>query len=72
VTAGIGAFNSSCKPIITINGKIINQEPDGAATYKIVAGGKPGNHFIPVTISYFKPDGVRATVSKKLEYTIAE
>jgi hypothetical protein len=72
VTAGIGAYSTRSNPAITINGKAIPINADGMAVYNTIARGRPGKHFIPITITYYRPDGVKATVFKNIEYIIAE
>ena len=72
ITAGLGGFSVVSKPTFVINGKNMPLNTDGVAVYNTIATGKPGRHFIPVTITYFKPDGSQSSISKKIEYTISE
>jgi hypothetical protein len=70
VTAGVGSFTAYAKPRITIDGKEIKLDQDAVAVYKFVATGKPGKHWVPVTIEFSKRDGSRETVWKRCEYVI--
>jgi hypothetical protein len=42
------------------------------AEYGFTAHGKPGKYSIPVKIMFKKPDGTPTSLSKNLEYIIAE
>jgi len=72
INAGIGTISYAPRPVITINGKKIEPNPDGVAVYRQTVNQKPGKYFIPVRIEFIQPDGSPATVSKKLEYIVAE
>ncbi|HEY8896950.1 MAG TPA: hypothetical protein VIM79_19140 [Niastella sp.] len=71
VTAGIGEFTDAMKPRVTINDKEVKLD-DGRAIHQFVADGKPGIHSVIVEIEFYKPDGSKAYVTKRLEYTIAD
>lgn len=68
VYAGVGAFSAASKPTVSINGSVIPLV-DGMATWKTTASGE-GTRSIPVNISFTKPDGSIAKVTKELKYTI--
>lgn len=72
VTAGVGAFSAASKPTIFINGVKTRLNDEGVAIYSLKATGKPGKYTVPVKVEYYKPDGSREFVTKKLEYIIAE
>lgn len=72
VTAGVGAFNVSSKPAITINGAVVKIDENGVAVHKLTTNQKPGKYQVSVRIEYTKPDGSTNIVTKNLEYTIAE
>jgi hypothetical protein len=71
VTAGIGEFTDAMKPRVTINNKDVKPD-DGRAVLQFVADGQPGIHSVMVEIEFYKPDGSKAHVVKRLEYTIAD
>ncbi len=70
ITAGIGEFGLSRKPVIAINGVARNADQEGVAQYSFVATGKPGKYILPVVISFERPDGVRDSLTKMIEYAI--
>ncbi len=69
VVAGVGAFSASAQPTVTIGGGVVPLGPDGSALYKTTANGA-GEHTIPVVISFKKPDGTPASVTKEIKYTV--
>ncbi len=69
ITAGLGAFNKAAKPTVTVDGVVVPLNADGAAEYKMTAGGA-GAYAKKVTISYSKPDGTIARVDKEVKYTV--
>jgi hypothetical protein len=72
IIAGVGGFSEASKPRITIGGKEIKLDAEGAAVYRFNANGKPGVHITTVGIEFYKPDGAREHITKTLKYTIAE
>ncbi|MBO9199584.1 MULTISPECIES: hypothetical protein [Niastella] len=72
VSAGLGELSSAADPIITINGNRVPLSDDAMAQYSFKPTGKSGKHHMPVTIEFIKPDGTKETVTKSLEYIIAE
>jgi hypothetical protein len=72
LTVGMGSFTNDLNPRITIDGKEVKVGANATAVYKFIATGVPGEHVIPVTIEYLKPDGSKGAFGKKVMYTIAE
>ncbi len=70
ITAGVGAFSKNAKPSVTIDGAAVPLNANGLAEYKTTAGG-PGTYTRKVNISFVKPDGTTATLSKDITYTVA-
>jgi gliding motility-associated protein GldM len=69
ITAGVGAFSKSAKPSINIDGAGVGLNTEGVAEYRTTVGG-PGTYSKNVNISFVKPDGSTASISKKVEYTV--
>lgn len=69
VTAGVGAFSTAAKPEISIGGAGAALNADGVATREFTAEGG-GEKSIPVTVSYFKPDGTKETKTYAMKYTV--
>src|SRR6218665_28890 len=69
VTAGVGAFSTAAKPDISIGGAGAALNADGVATREVTAEGG-GEKTVPVTVSYFKPDGTKETKTYNLKYTV--
>ncbi|MEO7265154.1 MAG: gliding motility protein GldM [Ferruginibacter sp.] len=68
VTAGVGAYSSSVKSNITINGSAISMI-NGQGEYKqTVSGG--GKHTIQVSGNFTGEDGKPVAVNKTIEYTV--
>lgn len=72
VTAGAGAFGFAANPRVSIDEREITLDRGGVALYKFKATGKPGKHSIPVKIAFKKINGFTDTLTKKLEYEIAD
>lgn len=67
INAGVGAFNSASKPSVTVDGAAATPTPDGSFEYKF----KPTSSGIKkVNISFRKPDGTTASVTKEVKYTV--
>jgi hypothetical protein len=67
INAGVGAFNSASKPSVTVDGASATPTPDGSFEYKF----KPTSSGIKkVNISFRKPDGTTASVTKEVKYTV--
>ena len=71
ITSGIGAFSKAAQPVITINGKTVSIDEGGAAHYKFKTSDKPGKHIVPVEISFTDQEGKKQTITKSVEYTVA-
>lgn len=70
VTAGLGAFNSNVKPVVTIDGRSISVNASGVAESKFSVGAA-GTKSMNVTVSFIDPNtGENRTVSKKVNYTV--
>lgn len=69
IFAGVGAFSASAKPTITIDGQTVPLGADGLAEYKTTAQG-PGSYTKRVNISFTKPDGSTASLTKDIQYTV--
>ena len=72
IEAGIGEFKTQAMPTFLIGGKNVAMNENGVGTYKIKVGNKSGKYKIPVKISYYKPDGLRKTYEREIEYTVVE
>lgn len=68
ITAGVGAYSSTVKSNISINGSPINLV-DGQGEYKTTASGT-GKHTIQVSGSFTGEDGKPVAISKTIEYTV--
>ena len=68
VTAGVGAYSSSVKSSITINGSPVNMVA-GQGEYKTTASGA-GDHTIEVNGSFIGEDGKAVPVHQTVKYTV--
>jgi gliding motility-associated protein GldM len=67
INAGVGAFNSASKPNVSVDGAGATPTPDGSFEYKF----KPTSSGMKrVNISFVKPDGTTASVTKEIKYTV--
>ncbi len=67
INAGVGAFNSASKPNVSVDGATATPAPDGSFEYKF----RPTSSGLKkVTISFVKPDGTTASVTKEIRYTV--
>jgi gliding motility-associated protein GldM len=70
VQAGLGAFNASVKPTVTIDGRNITVNERGVAETKFSVGGT-GSRKMNVTVKYVDPNtGEMKETSKAIEYTV--
>ncbi|MFV0605001.1 MAG: gliding motility protein GldM [Niabella sp.] len=69
ITAGVGAFSKNAKPTVTIDGAVVPLNANGMAEYKTIAG-NPGMYSRKVNISFLKPDGTTATLTKDINYQV--
>jgi gliding motility-associated protein GldM len=70
VQAGLGAFNASVKPTVTIDGRTLTVNERGVAETKFAVGGT-GTRKMNVTVKYVDPNtGELKETSKAIEYTV--
>ncbi len=69
ISAGVGAFSSAAKPLISIANKKI-ETINGQGTYKTKVNGAVGKHTIPVRIEFIDESGNLQTKTVTVEYTI--
>ena len=69
ISAGVGAFSTGAKPVVTIDGQSVPLNANGMAEYKTIAGG-PGSYSKKVNISFTKPDGSVQTLTRDIQYTV--
>lgn len=67
INAGVGAFNSASKPSVSVDGASATPTPDGSFEYKFKPSSSGSKK---VTISFVKPDGTTASVTKEIKYTV--
>jgi gliding motility-associated protein GldM len=67
INAGVGAFNSASTPSVSVDGASATPTADGSFEYKF----KPTSSGVKrVNISFKKPDGTTASVTKEIKYTV--
>ncbi len=70
ITAGIGAYNSSAQPIVTIDGQSVPLNANGVAEYQTTVAGT-GSYTKNVNITYTNQStGKKETVSYPVTYTV--
>ena len=70
IKAGLGAYNSAVKPIVTIDGKSVPVNDNGVAETKFNVGGT-GSRKMRVNVKYVDPNtGEPKEISKDIEYTV--
>ncbi|BDQ13085.1 type IX secretion system motor protein PorM/GldM [Sediminibacterium sp. TEGAF015] len=67
INAGVGAFNSASQPKVSVDGATATPTPDGSFEYKFRPNASGSKN---VTISFVKPDGTTASVTKEIKYTV--
>ena len=67
INAGVGAFNSASQPKVSVDGASATPTPDGSFEYKFRPNASGSKN---VTISFVKPDGTTASVTKEIKYTV--
>jgi gliding motility-associated protein GldM len=67
INAGVGAFNSASQPNVSVDGATATATADGSFEYKFRPTGSGSKN---VTISFVKPDGTPASVTKEIKYTV--
>jgi len=70
ITAGLGAFNASVKPTVSIDGRSVTVDDNGVAVSKFNVGGT-GTRKVNVSVNYVDPNtGETKSVSEAIEYTV--
>lgn len=70
ITAGIGAYNSSAQPIVTIDGQTVPLNANGVAEYKTTVGAT-GSYTKTVNITYTNQStGKKETVTYPVPYSV--
>lgn len=72
ITAGIGKFSTSAKPIFTINEQVAIIGEDGVAIYKLKINQEPGKYIIPVRMEFTKADGTDEVLIKNIKYQVVK
>ncbi|PJE46260.1 MAG: gliding motility protein GldM [Sediminibacterium sp.] len=67
INAGVGAFNKEREPKVSVDGASATPTPEGSFEYKFRPTGSGSKN---VTISFVKPDGTTASVTKEIKYTV--
>ena len=71
IEAGVGNFNTSGSPKVTIGGKLIPLE-SGVAEYKFRTAKAPGKYSVPVQIEFLDQEGKTQMVNKTITYRVVE
>jgi hypothetical protein len=71
ITAGVGAIFTNYNTEVFIYGKPMEIKDDGVAHYKLKAASKPGKYYVPVKINYTDQNGMKQSIQKIIEYTVA-
>lgn len=70
ITAGIGAYNSSAQPVVTIDGQTVPLNANGVAEYKTTVGAT-GSYTKNVNITYINQStGKKETVTYPVPYSV--
>ena len=72
ITAGVGSYSFASQPKITIDNKTISINDFGYAEFNKIVKGDKGKYSIPISISYYSPDGIRKVSKQEVEYYIDE
>ena len=72
INAGVGRFSKAVKPVVKIDGRIIELDEMALAKYSFQSSKKPGKYYVPVEISYTDQDGIKRTIPKTVKYTVVE
>jgi hypothetical protein len=72
ISAGIGVFSRLAKMRISIDGLPTSLNELNLAVRTIKTGSRPGQHTVPVTMEYTKPDGSTSQVTKMLAYYVQD
>lgn len=71
IKAGIGAFSTDAKPVITIGGSTYPTDENGIASYKVRVSGL-GERSVPVYIKYLDQDGNPQEIRQEVKYTVGQ
>jgi gliding motility-associated GldM-like protein len=72
LVAGVGEFNKQYTPEIFVYGKPVSMKRDDVlASHKIKVSAKPGKYYVPVKINYTDQNGIKQSIHKEIEYTVA-
>jgi len=69
ITAGLGAFSTTNRPSITINGSHVETDEKGMAIQKMQAGGV-GSHSVKVVVNYKDQDGIDRSKEAVVDYVV--
>ena len=69
IRAGVGAFSTTARPVITIGGSSIPVDAEGVAEKEFVADGG-GEKSVLVNVSYTTPDGKTESKPYTIKYTV--
>ncbi|HYF30894.1 MAG TPA: hypothetical protein VD993_07230 [Chitinophagaceae bacterium] len=72
IVAGLGVFERSMSPKITIDGVKVSVGDEGIARYKLKARQKPGMYAIPVLFEYLDTDGSPRLILREIRYVVAK
>jgi hypothetical protein len=72
INAGVGSFSTAAQPHFSIDGKLIPANENGIAAYKFKTPLKAGTYSKTVKIEFYKPDGTKESMAKKLDYTVID
>ena len=72
ISAGVGSFSLEAAPIISINGKKMLFDEDGAVRYKLPPDNTPGNKTVKIRFEYTDQEGMKRLVEKTLKYVVVE
>ena len=72
ITAGIASYTPMAGLSVSINGRKVASENYGTVFYKLKTSLEPGDHVVPIEMSYYKPDGSKLSITRKIKYTVAE
>jgi hypothetical protein len=72
IFSGVGEFNMCCNPEVFVYGKPVPMDVSGVAIFKLKAPAKPGKYYVPVKINYTDQNGMKQSIQKENEYTVAK
>ena len=72
ITAGVGSFETFSNPEIFINNKKRELNEMGYVSYSFKGSDKPGKHYIPVRINFTDQFGIKQSIKRNVEYTVAK